>query len=177
MKNLIDIAIKAMFAVAIVALFILHYDSNDAVVYVDSQRLVAGYEGMKVARREFEGKASVWKSRLDTLNVELQNKINDYEKKKATLTANERKLTEDVIRSAEEQFRSYQQMVQENVRREDEELSRKVMDRVNEYLKKYGKQKGYKIIFAATAYGNIVYAESGVDVTDEVMKGLNNEFL
>jgi outer membrane protein len=62
------------------------------------------------------------------------------------------------------------------VQKEDQELTNKVLDTVNDYLKRYGKEKGYRIILAATQYGNIVYAQDGIDITEEVMKGLNDEF-
>lgn len=176
MTRLIDTAVKVILASGIVVLFVLHFDSIDSVVYVDSQRLVMGYKGMTVARQEFEVKVTGWKSNLDTLNSEVENSIKDYERKRSGLTAKERQLTEELIRSKQQQFVNYQQVVQEKIQKEDEELSRKVMDKVNEYMKKYGRQKGYKIILAATQYGNIVYAEDMIDVTDEVMKGLNDEY-
>lgn len=51
-----------------------------------------------------------------------------------------------------------------------------VVTHVNAYLKKYGESKGYKIILAATEYGNLAYAEEGLDITDQVLEGLNKEF-
>ena len=68
------------------------------------------------------------------------------------------------------------QDLKEKFQQEDQELTKKVLDKVNEYIKRYGKKGGYTIILAATQYGNIVYAEEGVDLTEEVLKGLNTEY-
>jgi outer membrane protein len=51
-----------------------------------------------------------------------------------------------------------------------------VLTQINAYLKKYGKAKGYKIVMAATEYGNIAYADEGLDITADVLVGLNKEY-
>jgi outer membrane protein len=48
---------------------------------------------------------------------------------------------------------------------------------VNEYVKRYGEKNGYTIILANTQIGNIAYAEDRIDITDEVLKGLNSEYV
>jgi outer membrane protein len=175
-KNLIDIGIKVVLSAGLVILFILHIESQKSLVYVDAQKLVAGYKGMQAARQEFEKKATVWKSNLDTLRAGVETQIQSYEIKKVSLSAREKQLTEELIQSKQDQYLNYQQVIQEKVQKEDQELTNKVLDTVNDYLKRYGKEKGYRIILAATQYGNIVYAQDGIDITEEVMKGLNDEF-
>jgi outer membrane protein len=66
--------------------------------------------------------------------------------------------------------------VKEQYQRQDQELSQKILDKVNDFIKRYGKDHGYTFIMAATQYGNIVYAEDYVDITDEVLVGLNAEY-
>lgn len=175
-KNLIDIGVKVVLGAGIIILFILHLESQKSLVYVDAQKLVTGYKGMQAARQEFEKKASAWKSNLDTLRVEVETHITNYELKKGSLTVIEKQKTEELIQSKEQQYLNYQQVIQDKVQQEDQELTKKVLDKVNDYIKRYGKEEGYKIILAATQFGNIVYAQEGIDITEEVLKGLNSEF-
>jgi outer membrane protein len=175
-KKVLDAGIKLVLGVGLIILFILHIQAEQSMVYVDAQKLVVGYKGMQAARKEFEAKAAVWKANLDTLRTEVETQIQTYEQKKLSLSAREKQLTEELIQSKQDQFLNYQQVIQEKVQQEDQQLSKKVLDKVNDYLKRYGKEKGYKIILAATQYGNIAYANEGLDITEEVMKGLNSEF-
>jgi outer membrane protein len=175
-KTFFDYASKIGLAVSIIVLYFLHFEHEQAIVYVDSQKLVAGYKGMQAARKEFEAKASVWKANMDTLQVDLENKMKEYELKQATLSKREKELTEELIQSKQEQYLNYQTAIQEKIQQEDQALSKAVLEKVNDYLKRYGKYKGYKIILAATQYGNIAYAHEGKDVTEEVIKGLNEEY-
>jgi outer membrane protein len=65
--------------------------------------------------------------------------------------------------------------------RKMEELRQKnmqgVFDKVNVYLSEYGKKHHYTIIFGTMAGGNIIYADDRkVDITEDVVKGLNERY-
>lgn len=175
-KNLLDVGVKTIFATAIVLLGIGYWQMNRSIVYVDSQQLMNGYKGMQVAKKEFESKVLGWKSNMDTLQKEIELQIKSYEQNKTVLTTSEKKLTEELIKSKQQQLGNYQQVINEKYQQEDQAMSQKVMDRVNDYIKKYGKKKGYNIILAATQYGNIVYSEEHLDVTKEILEGLNADY-
>jgi outer membrane protein len=145
-------------------------------VYIDSAKLMGEYKGMQDARKTYQLKATTWKANIDTLAAEVQQQIISYEKESAKLTAKERKLSEELIRIKQRQLMEYQQAMSAQAKQEDEKMTTEVVSQVNAYLKKYGKSKGYKIVMAATAYGNIAYADEGLDITAEVVDGLNKEY-
>jgi outer membrane protein len=157
-------------------LLILHFSSKQELVYVDSQKLVAGYKGMQAAKESFKAKTEVWNANLDTLRVQVETKMSEYESKAKQLSAREKELMEELIQTKQEQYLNYQQVIKEKVQKEDQELTKQVLDKVNDFIKRYGEEKGYDIIFAATMYGNIVYSKSNLDVTADVLQGLNEEY-
>jgi len=55
-------------------------------------------------------------------------------------------------------------------------VTQTVINDINDYVKEYGKEHGYKIIFGASGGGNIMYADDSSDLTNEVLKGLNSEY-
>lgn len=175
-KSIWEVVFKTLTVVGLVTVIYLQTRSNDPIVYVDAIKLVNGYTGMKEARKAYEAKATVWKSNLDSLKVELEGKIKDYQSKQASLSAKEKQLTEELLKTKEEQLINYQQAIAEKVQKEDQELSAQVLAKVNDYIKRYGESKGYEIIMAATQYGNIVYSDKGKDITDRVLEGLNKEY-
>src|SRR3990170_3543113 len=158
MKNKfgLELAFKVLTVVGIVTLIFLQLRPNESIVYVDSIKLMNGYEGMKDARKAYEAKTGIWKANLDSLKMEFQSKIKDYEVKQASLNEKEKQLTEELLESKQQQLVNYQQIISEKIQKEDQELTTKVLSKVNDYLKKYGEDKGYDIIMAATQYGNIV---------------------
>ena len=55
-------------------------------------------------------------------------------------------------------------------------MSQTVINDINDYVKEYGKEHGYPIIFGAGGNGNIMYAEDNADLTAEILIGLNKHY-
>lgn len=106
----------------------------------------------------------------------MEASVTEYASAKSKLTARERALTEELIKSKQDQFLNYQEVISGNLQKADQELSAKVLAQVNDYIKRYGESKGLTIIFAATQQGNIAYANKELDLTEVLLKGLNEEF-
>lgn len=161
--------------VAIAVIFYLHF-ASEKIAYVDSTKLVNSYQGMVDARAMYQQKSAVWKANIDTLASEVQKAIKDYEKEKGKMTAKEKEVTQELIRTKQKQLNDYQKALSEKAALEDNQLTSKVLNEVNAFIKSYGDQYGYKIILVATQYGNIAYAEEGLDITDVILEGLNKEY-
>ncbi len=144
--------------------------------FVYSSKLINGYKGMEAARKDFEAKAVVWKANIDSLASEVNRQIMAYEKDNAKMSSKERVLSQELIKAKQSQLAQYQQAMQAKAREEDSKMTKAVLERINAYIATYGKEKGITVILAATDYGNIAYADSKLDLTEEVLEGLNNEF-
>lgn len=161
---------------AIIILSITVFTNNEKVVYVDSSKLLNNYKGMQAARASYQQKANAWKANIDTLASEVQQQIFIYEKESPKMTAKERQLSQELIRNKQKQFADYQQAMNTQAQQEDAKMTSDVVTQINAYLKKYGESKGYKVILAATEYGNLAYADEGLDITDAVLEGLNRDY-
>lgn len=146
------------------------------IVYVDSAKLMNGYQGMIDARKDYQQKASTWKANIDTLILEIQDEVASYERGASKMSSKEKELAGKLIQAKQQQLAEYQKAINEKASQEDSQLTNQVVQEVNTYLKEYGEGKGYRIILAATDYGNIVYAKDGLDITDKVLEGLNKKY-
>ncbi len=173
-RFLVGIGILNLLTIIILSITI--FNNNEKVVYVDSSKLLNNYKGMQAARASYQQKANAWKANIDTLASEVQQQIFKYEKESVKMTAKERQLSQELIRNKQKQFADYQQAMNTQAQQEDAKMTSDVVTQINAYLKKYGESKGYKVILAATEYGNLAYADEGLDITDEVLEGLNKEY-
>ncbi|WP_085950821.1 OmpH family outer membrane protein [Fulvivirga imtechensis] len=175
MSKSIQLVLFGLLFLATATLYYFHF-SQQKVAYVDSAKLINGYQGMVEARKEFQQKSSVWKANIDTLAQEVQSAIQDYERESAGMTAREKELSKELIRTKQKQLSDYQRAMNEKAGQEDAQMTAQVLDQVNAYIQQYGKEHGYRIILAATEYGNIAYAEEGLDITAQVLEGLNKSY-
>ena len=153
-----------------------HFFKREKIVYVDITKLLQEYKGMKDAREVFEQKMIGWKSRQDTLLTEWQNELKAYEKERISLNSKERMLREELLQNKQDKIANYQEAIKLQKEQEEHKLTMSVINRINEYLTEFGKQKGYTFILGATGTGNIVYADESRDITDIILKGLQEEY-
>ena len=149
--------------------------SHSNIAYVDSGKLLNGYNAMVQARAEFEKKQNLWKANIDSLTMEVQEAMKKYEKTAALGTNKEKQLSRELIGSKQKQLYDYQNAIKQNASQEEQRLTQNVLTTVNTYLLRYGKKNGYKMILIA-ANGNIAYADPDMDITDKVVDQLNKEY-
>lgn len=177
MQNRVRFIIEGLVILAVVALYGLYFmKGKESIAYVDSAKLMNGYQAMIDARKDYQKKATSWQANVDTLVAEVQTAIKKHEREVASMSVKERELSEEVLRGKQRQLNEYQQAMQAKSQEEDRKMSQTVIDQANSFLERYGKNHSYRIIFAATPSGNIVYAQEGMDITEEVLKALNQEY-
>lgn len=163
-------------AILLSAIAIYYAKTSSQLVYVDVNKLIEGYKRTKVVKAEYEKKATTMKTNVDSLLAGWQRELKSYEKERSTLTPKELKLKQELLQNKQQQINGYQETIQKQIEDENKKVTQTVVNDINDYIKEYGKKKGYKIIFGASGTGNIMYADEATDLTEEVLKGLNSEY-
>lgn len=150
---------------------------DDKIAYVDSAKILNDYKGSAEAKKAYEAKAKMWQGNIDTLTSDVKAAIGKYEKSIAIMSKKEQNLAKQLIQSKQKQLEDYQRAIQENARQEDSKMTQSVVAQINTYLANYGKAHNYKMILIANQSGTIAYAREGLDITADVLDGLNKEYL
>jgi len=158
----------------VVSCVAINFSRNSAqLVYVDINKLVEGYHRTKVAKAEFDKKAAAMKANVDSLMADWQVELQEYERMRPAFSAKELSMREELLSNKQQQVSAYQEAVQKQIVEEDKKITQTVINEINDYVKEYGEAKGYSIIFGASGGGNIMYADKGTDLTEDILKGLN----
>ena len=168
--------ILSILAIMLATVAFYYAKSSSQQVYVDVNKLMEGYKRTKIAKAEFDKKANTMKANVDSLLSGWQKELKNYEKERTTLTPKELKLKQELLQNKQQQINGYQEAIQKQIQEEDKKVTQTVINDINDYVKEYGKDKGYKIIFGASGSGNIMYADESSNLTDDVLKGLNAEY-
>ncbi|WP_426672074.1 OmpH family outer membrane protein [Mucilaginibacter sp. McL0603] len=149
---------------------------NDKIAYVDSAKIFNEYKGSEEAKKAYQSKSKVWQGNIDTLTNEVKGAIQKYEKSVATMSKKEQDLSKQIIQEKQRQLAEYQRGIQENAKQENDKLTQSIVTQINAYLTVYGKKHNYKMILIANQSGTIAYARDGLDITQDVIDGLNAEY-
>jgi outer membrane protein len=198
MKNS-GIIIQAVLAVAIIGLYVLYFTgkgsgnsfspsssdstsltlSQGSIAYVNLDSVVARYDMTKELTKELEEKGKKFDTELNQKSKAFQSNVQDFQYKaqrglevSTKLAEMQRQLQED-----EQKLYGLRETYGAQLQEENAVMIRKIMNNIMEYLKEYNKDKNYSFILGNTFDGKILFADNGLDITNDVVKGLNNNYL
>lgn len=111
------------------------------------------------------------KNILDSLEFQLKSlqiKITETKEKDASLIK--------MFQLNRDNYLKTSQQFEEDNQRMSEEYNKQIWDRLNQYIKDYGKANNYTYVFGADGSGAIMYGSEGVDITEEIIKYTNDKF-
>ena len=146
------------------------------IAYVESSKMLDGYQGMKDARKAFTAKARGWEQQNQNMLSGFKGAVEAYQKQAAGLTAEQRAATEQKLQAQEQQVAQAQQKLQRQAQEEEAKLTQTVLESVNKRVEAYGKARGYKLILIAAPSGTIAYGQKDLDITTPVLAYLNAEY-
>jgi len=168
--------ILLLLIISVATSFFVIKPANSQIAYVETGVLLQQYEGMKKARIEFEKKSKELTAGADSLIAKFEEDLKAYEKGRKKMTTKERELKEELLQVRQQQIGNYQKSLQKKLQQEEQTLTQTHVNRINDYLKEFGKDQGYTYILGANGSGNVVYAKDGLNITQEVLDGLNASY-
>src|SRR5690606_37849597 len=80
------------------------------------------------------------------------------------------------LQQREQQLAMEQDALLRQIQIESDSVRSKLINDVKEYIKTYGKKQVYYYIYGTGDAATVLYAKDGYDITEEVLKQLNDEF-
>ena len=190
-----NLIFNVIIVIAIVILYVLHFtgssntpvftstsdsshvvDGSAQTVYVNGDSLLENYEYFKKAKKDFEAKTSRTENEIAAKRSSLEKEFATYQQQAATLSADQRAKVEESLMRKEQELRSFGESAAAKLQEEQVAFNEKLFDKVSAYLKVHTKGKNYKIVMNYTKGTGILYANDSLDITNEVLEGLNAEY-
>lgn len=141
--------------------------------YVDTSRLLQEYSEMKEVETEFTAKSESLKSELDSVAKMFQAEVMEFQGNMATMSKAEQEEVQMEFMRKQQMLQQSAQMKSNQLRSESDVVIDSLVTRVKDFVADYGEDNGYTYIFGSNESANIMYAKEGLDITDEVLKELN----
>ena len=149
----------------------------DKIVFVDSDSLLNQYEYFKVLKNKMEAKGKSADNDMKAKGQAFQRDMQKYQSEAAGMTAEQRAATEERLSRKQQELQAYQQNAGTAFQNEQAKEQELLYNKVADYLKVYAKNKGYKMVLKyQKGMGDILFADPSLDVTSEVIKGLNEAY-
>lgn len=200
MKNT-NIIINAILAAAVAVLYIIHFTSGkgaDAgktaapetsaetelsagsnIAYIRIDTLMAGYDMAKDLSGELQIKMDAAQKDLEKRGRNLERDANDFQNRytKGLMTRSQAEEANNKLMQQQQELAALEQQKTYELNEERFVMNNRIIDAIRTYVEKYNSEKGFDVIISTDGTSNIVLTGNpALDITDEILKGLNEEY-
>jgi outer membrane protein len=146
------------------------------IAFVDSGRLMTGFKEAHKVNGEIKADDDKWKVNLKVMEDSLKSFMDSMTVKYDAADAKGKRAFQDELAARNQQINNYTAAQGRKMEESAHKRMAGIYEKINAYMKEYGKRKGYYLVFG-TNNGNIIYGEgTPVDITDAVIEGLNKRY-
>ncbi len=191
MKNL-SVILNAVLIIAVAILYFIHFSgsktapaaaspstSKGAVVYINTDSLLSNYNFSRDLNEKFLKKQEDSRTDFNFKAKKLEKEAVEFQRKLQNNGFLTRARAEEAQRKLIAKKQNLQQLDQKlsaELMAEQNANSKRLYDSVTNYLKLYNAKHNYSIILSTTQGGNVLFSQPGLDITKQIIDGLNARY-
>jgi len=191
-----SLILNIVLIIAVAALYVLHFTGNTkstssksdtsemvasptgGIVYLDIDSVLKNYDMYDDITAELEAKLKTKDAELKSKQRTFERSVTDFQNKisKGLVTRTEAAEIEQNLQVEQQSLMQLQQQMQYELAEEEQVSQRKVLNSIMEYLNELEDESSYQFVLGNSFGGNILYANSNLNITEAVVAGLNEEY-
>ncbi|MEO0081372.1 MAG: OmpH family outer membrane protein [candidate division WOR-3 bacterium] len=146
--------------------------------YIDSDAIISKYEAAKEAKKELESEIAKFRAQADSLRADYERAQEEYESQELTLSEDGKRAKQAEVQQRKSRYDAFVDQVYRDggkIDQKNDELIAPIVEKINAVVSKIAEEEGYSLVLDAAKI-EVVYAQPGLDLTDEVVAELNREY-
>lgn len=144
--------------------------------YVDTNRLLEEYTEAKDIDAKYKTRATEMGKELEAEATRFRNDAEAFEAKARQLGQIWAQQNSASLQKRQQELQYAQQAMLQQLQQESGAEMDTLVKSVKEFIKVYGKEKGYDYVYGTGEAVSILYAKDQYDITDEIVKSLNDKY-
>ena len=149
------------------------------IVYIDLDRILMEYDMANDLRSVVETKVQNIQAEVTRRGKKLENDVKAFQEKidKGLMTRSVAEAQGQKLQQQEVEFNNYAAQKQQEINEEQVVMMNQLGDAIQTYLTKYNEEKQYAMILTNSGGAPVITADAALDITDDVLAGLNDEYI
>ena len=149
------------------------------IVYVDLDRILMEYDMANDLRSVVERKVQNIEAEVTRRGKKLENDVKSFQEKmnKGLMTRSVAEVQQQKLMKQEQEFNAYAQQKQQEIQEEQVVMMNQLGDAIKTFLDNYNAEKQYAMILSNSGGAPVITADPALDITDDVLAGLNDEYI
>ncbi len=188
MKNL-SIGLNVVLAIAVAVLYYFHFKSPNAdakpsamnlkdmhIAYINTDTLLEHYDFFVKTKNELKAEEENNSNSLNAQAAALQKEYEDAQDKVSSMTASQAQSTQENLQRKQQNLMQRKEELQDAYGKKLQDMNDKLANQIHDYLKNYNKEKNFDYILGYQKGSGILFAKDELDVTPDVLKGMNEAY-
>lgn len=191
MKNL-TLGLVAVLFLAVAGLYILHFTGRNSaeqpvqtatapsgsIAFVNIDSVIFKFDMFTDKRTDLESKQKNAEAELNSKGTQYERGIKDYQDKvtKGLVTRATAADMETSLTRQQQELISLRDKLQTNLMEEEQVMNRQILDYITKYLEENKSQFPYQFIFGKSFGSVVLFGDSALDITNQVLAGLNQKY-
>jgi len=142
--------------------------------HVNSRELLSSMPESDSAQANIQKLASDYETQMEEMQVELNNKYDNYLQNRETFTELIRQTKEADIQEMQQRIANFEQMAQQELQNQQSEMMRPILEKANNAIKEVAEENDFIYIFDIGSGNPVYWSEKSVDILPLVMTKLGN---
>lgn len=149
------------------------------IVYIDLDRILMDYDMANDLRSVVETKVQNIQAEITRKGKKLENDVKSFQEKldKGLMTRSVAEVQSQKLQEQELEFNNYAAQKQQEIQEEQLVMMNQLGDAIQTYLESYNKEKQYAMIMTNSGGAPVITADPSLDITDDVLAGLNEQYI
>lgn len=170
------LAIAVIASIGISVFSILGSKGGNKIAFMDTNRVLTGFKEAHKVNEMLRGEDEKWRKGLKALEDSLKSFMDTMSVHYDKAPVEKKRQLQDELAAKNQQINNFTAVNTRRLQDMQVKSMEKVYEKVNAFLKEYGKKGNYQIIFG-TSGGSIVYGEgTPLDITNEIIELLNARY-
>ena len=145
---------------------------GNKLAYIDLDSLQGNYEYYKILKADFEKKQAASNNEVTELQKRYQARAMQLQQKGATMNQQEQEAAMKEINQMQQGLQAKKQSLDNDLFNANSKMKGDILARIQNFLKEYNKDGRYDYVFSYEP-GLMFYKDSALNITPDVIKGLN----
>jgi len=181
--------------VAVIVLFILYFSGRNpspsgqdvmvadtvmpqqlSIVYINEDSLLKNYGYFKELAANLENKRKSLETDYTSKAQGLQTEIANFQRNAGNMTMSQARAVEEDLMRKQQNLMKYQETLSQDMMKEEANVNRKLYEKVSEYVSDFARKNGHTVVLNYKPGSVMLYGHEAMDVTKEVVDGLNRVY-
>lgn len=149
---------------------------SGTIVYFEMDSVEQQYAYIKDVREKLKGREQSITNELNDMKKGYMNRIQQLQSKATNMSQQEGEAAQAEINQMQQNMQQKEARLSQELQDQQFKLMQDINKRIEDYLKMYNAQNKYAFILSHTAGDHIYYKDSTLNITSDLVRGLNETY-